>query len=95
MKLLAPSVAAVPVILAGLKLASAIFALVTELAANMAFVTPPLAIPNVAFPDVPPPVSPVPAVTAVIVPPPTPVAALLITLPSGKISAPPLLSLRL
>src|SRR6266478_5677406 len=62
-------------------------------AAILASETPPLAMLNVTPPAVPPPVKPAPAATPVMVPPPTLVAALLITLPSENTSAlpPPLI----
>src|SRR4029077_1492055 len=88
-KLFAPSVAAPPLIFAGLRLPSAILAFVTELTPSRAFVTPPLAMFSVTPPDVPPPVSPVPAVTPVIVPPLVPAPALVITVLSGNTSALP------
>ena len=44
---------------------------------------------SVTPPDVPPPLSPAPAVTPVIVPPLAPAPALVMTVPSGKTSALP------
>lgn len=70
MKLFGPRIAAVPVIFAGFKLPSAMFALLTLLAANIEFVTPPGAMLRNTFPLVPPPVRPAPVAMPVIVPAP-------------------------
>src|SRR5260370_18511671 len=66
--MLDPRIAEVPATFVGLKLPSAIFVLVTLLAASIALVTPPLAMLNVPVPVIGPPVNPEPLPTLVTVP---------------------------